>query len=81
LALQSPGRMVTELWFFPGGVDLHEPTVALPAPAEGRQPAESQEIILAAFEEDGWPRRIDDPRGRPDVRLDPAVDRATDVAA
>ena len=26
-----------------------------------RQPAESQEIILAAFEEEGWPRRIDDP--------------------
>jgi hypothetical protein len=26
-----------------------------------RQPAKSQEAILAAFEEEGWPRRIDDP--------------------
>jgi hypothetical protein len=26
-----------------------------------RTPAASQTLILAAFEEDGWPRRIDDP--------------------
>jgi hypothetical protein len=26
-----------------------------------KQPAESQEIILGAFEEEGWPPRIDDP--------------------
>jgi hypothetical protein len=28
---------------------------------EYRNPAESQETILSAFEEDGWPPRIDDP--------------------
>jgi hypothetical protein len=26
-----------------------------------RQPAEQQELVLAAFEEQGWPPRIDDP--------------------
>jgi hypothetical protein len=29
-----------------------------------RQPADSQETILATFEEDGWPLRIDDPLPR-----------------
>lgn len=33
-----------------------------------RVPAEMQECILAAFEEDGWPPRIDDPLP-PDERL------------
>ncbi len=33
-----------------------------------RQPAESQETILAAFEEDGWSRRIDDPLPMADGR-------------
>jgi hypothetical protein len=26
-----------------------------------REPAQNQELVLAAFEEDGWPERIDDP--------------------
>jgi hypothetical protein len=30
-----------------------------------RSPAVSQEIILAAFQEEGWPQRIDDPLARP----------------
>jgi hypothetical protein len=43
-----------------------------------RVPAESQETILAAFEEDGWPPRIDDPLGQingldPHDRLHEAV--------
>jgi hypothetical protein len=29
-----------------------------------RVPAENQETILAAFQEEGWPPRIDDPLGR-----------------
>lgn len=38
---------------------------------EFRQPAENQEIVLARFEEQGWPERIDDPLppdAGPDVR-------------
>src|SRR5205807_1210480 len=35
-----------------------------------RLPAPNQEAILAAFEEDGWPARIDDPLPR-DGRCDP----------
>jgi len=31
-----------------------------------RAPAASQEAILAVFQEDGWPPRIDDPLGRGD---------------
>jgi hypothetical protein len=43
-----------------------------------RQPAKNQETILAAFEEDGWPARIDDPlpgtaEGDPGQRLADAV--------
>ncbi len=43
-----------------------------------RVPAASQETILAAFEEDGWPPRIDDPLGHinghdPQERLHEAV--------
>ena len=36
-----------------------------------RQPAHNQETILAAFEEDGWPPRIDNPlSGPPDDAID-----------
>lgn len=35
-----------------------------------RQPAPNQELILTAFDEDGWPSRIDDPLP-PDSRHDP----------
>ena len=34
-----------------------------------RQPAPNQEVILAAFQEDGWPPRIDDP-----LPLKPEID-------
>ncbi|MFO0807725.1 MAG: hypothetical protein U0746_03805 [Gemmataceae bacterium] len=34
-----------------------------------QQPADNQETVLAAFEEDGWPPRIDDP-----LPQDPDVD-------
>jgi hypothetical protein len=42
-----------------------------------RQPAENQELILAAFEEDGWPPRIDNPLAS-DGDTD-AVDRLHDA--
>lgn len=33
-----------------------------------KQPAQNQETVLAAFEDEGWPRRIDDPlRPNPDI--------------
>jgi hypothetical protein len=45
-----------------------------------RQPAVNQELILAAFEEQGWPLRIDDPLPRtkdidPKVRLHDTIKR------
>jgi hypothetical protein len=45
-----------------------------------RQPAASQETVLSAFEDDGWPPRIDDPLppppvGVPNERLHDAVRR------
>jgi hypothetical protein len=35
---------------------------------EFKQPAPNQETILAAFEEDGWPARIDNPLPGPDAK-------------
>jgi len=45
-----------------------------------RVPAQNQELILMAFEEEGWPRHIDDPLpGQPDIepirRLQDAIRR------
>ena len=45
-----------------------------------RVPARNQEVILSAFEEDGWPEQIDDPmpvRGGfdPKTRLHHAINR------
>lgn len=42
-----------------------------------RQPAQNQELILAVFEEDGWPERIDDPLPPDPVR--DAKERLHDV--
>jgi hypothetical protein len=45
-----------------------------------RVPAENQELILAAFEEEGWPKHIDDPLPvrdgiDPQTRLHDAINR------
>jgi hypothetical protein len=78
VALTDIGATLVEQYCFGAITPFWDPTLrALTVNGqvikEYRQPSTKQELVLAAFQEDGWPRQIDDPlpRGHKSLDCDP----------